>query len=310
MKKALILTDFSNGVSEWCKRAVLHADRNGFSTYMVSTSLATNKQLEEVANCGVDFQLIQLKFENNLSAETDFISHYLADLSNELEVDVIVVPPSHEGRQIGARLAVGLHAALIADGSMNGDNFEQSTLGGKYLVTSSALTSKRVLIYKSSKEVPKGGLGDIQTSVQSVSFSSRLNPSTSEIGTNSTRPDLTEAAIVISGGRGITESGFSILEELADLVGGAVGASRAAVDAGWYPPTSQIGQTGKSVSPDIYVAVGISGAIQHKAGMQTSKKIVAINVDPEAPIFEISDISIVGDFNHVITGTIEQLKNS
>ena len=178
----------------------------------------------------------------------------------------------------------------------------QSVFAGSYTVKATVTKGTPIIAVKPNSATPEesagaGAVEQVSVELSDAAKAARIVDSKPKEKTG--RPELTEAAIVVSGGRG-TSGDFSPVEAFADELGAAVGASRAAVDAGWYPHSNQVGQTGKQVSPQLYVAAGISGAIQHRAGMQTSKTIVAVNKDEEAPIFELVDFGVVGDLFQVL----------
>jgi electron transfer flavoprotein alpha subunit len=308
MSKALVIIDLQDGLSEWSRRAIIHSATSGYDVSAVAFVNPTSEDLKAISETGVNVRVVVVGDSIEFGAQYELASEEVATVATSEGASLIVAPPSVAGRSVAARVAVILKSALITDAVISGDYFAQSALGGKYMVRSRSNTPITVLVYKSEKANSIDSTGLVESISQISSKQSRIKVSLTARQKVSNRPELTEASVVVSGGRGVTEGGFALLEEVADLVGGAVGASRAAVDSGWYPASSQVGQTGKSVSPDIYIAAGISGAIQHKAGMQTAKKIIAINTDAEAPIFDISDISILGDFSEVLKGVVSKIK--
>ncbi|MGN6724042.1 MAG: electron transfer flavoprotein subunit alpha/FixB family protein, partial [Marmoricola sp.] len=180
---------------------------------------------------------------------------------------------------------------------------------GSYTVNAKVTKGTPIITVKPNAAAPEegAGAGAVENFSATISDSAKKAQIVASQPRQSTgRPELTEAATIVSGGRG-TGGNFESVEALADSLGGAVGASRAAVDSGWKPHTLQIGQTGKVVSPQLYIAAGISGAIQHRAGMQTSKTIVAVNKDEEAPIFDLVDFGVVGDLHTVLPAATEQI---
>ncbi|MCL4511418.1 MAG: electron transfer flavoprotein subunit alpha/FixB family protein [Bacteroidetes bacterium] len=243
----------------------------------------------------------------------------LANAAESLSLDVILLPASAMGKDLGARVAAKLKAGLAADCiALRGEGGSilatRPVYAGKALIDLKVNSPKKVFTLRPNVFSP-GSANGLPASVEKLSLNLQDSDFSSKVTAVSIakagRPDLTEADIIVSGGRGLgAPENFKMIEELADVFGAAVGASRAVVDAGWRPHDDQVGQTGKTVSPSLYVAVAISGAIQHLAGMSSSKYIVAINKDKDAPIFQIADYGIVGDAFEVVPELTAQMKKA
>ncbi|MDV7075837.1 MULTISPECIES: electron transfer flavoprotein subunit alpha/FixB family protein [Mycobacteriales] len=254
------------------------------------------------------------------AAESDDIDGYLitpkvdvlASLVESVSPAAVLTAASTEGKEVSGRLAARIGSGLLVDViDVKADSAIHSIFGGAFTVEAKANGEVPVISVRPGaiEAQPQAGAAERVAVEVPAQEENAVKVTSRQPIVGGDRPELTEATVVVSGGRGVGSADkFSVVEELADALGAAVGASRAAVDSGYYPGQFQVGQTGKTVSPQLYIALGISGAIQHRAGMQTSKTIVAVNKDEEAPIFEIADYGIVGDLFNVAPQLTEAVK--
>jgi electron transfer flavoprotein alpha subunit len=314
MAEVLVLADFAAGEVKKVTTELLTAARalGEPSAVVVGAPGSAAKAKETLARYGAAKVYV---------AESDDAANYLikpavdvlAALVGRNSPAAVLVAASANGKAIAARLALRIGSGLLSDvvDLDAGGVATQSAFGGAYVVKSKVTTGIPVITVRSGAieaSPAEGAAAEEVIAVPAIDAAKAARITNVQPLKGGDRPELTEASVVVSGGRGVgSADNFAVVEKLADVLGAAVGASRAAVDSGYYPHQFQVGQTGKTVSPQLYIALGISGAIQHRAGMQTSKTIIAVNKDAEAPIFEVADFGVVGDLFTVVPALTEAI---
>ena len=308
----LVLAEIDGGVlNEATAKAVTAAKAMGGEIHV----LCASSGCADAAEAAAKLDGVSKAFCTDTAIFANRLAEPIADqiVSMAGAYDHLVAPATMSGKNVMARVAGLLDVMLISDisGVQGPDTFERPIYAGNAIATFKSNDAKKVVTVRGASFSAAEATGSGAVEKLSVSVENTASEFVSEEKAEADRPQLTSAKIIVSGGRALgSDENFAMIEKLADQLGGAVGASRAAVDSGYAPNDYQVGQTGKIVAPELYIAVGISGAIQHLAGMKDSRIIVAINKDEEAPIFQVADYGLVADLFKALPELEEELKKA